>query len=45
MEDHMMGHKPKVNKLKRTEMKQSMHSDYNEIKLEISTIGTSLVVQ
>ena len=34
--DHMLGHKPSVNKLERTEITESMLFDHNRVKLEIN---------
>lgn len=34
--DHILGYKTHLNKFKRTEVRQSMLSDHNEIKLEIN---------
>ena len=35
--DYMLGHKPSLNKLKKTEITPSIFSDHNGMKLEIST--------
>lgn len=40
--DHILDHKMRLNKLKKTEILQSMFSDYNGIILEISNNKVSI---